>query len=143
MGSELDIKKVLETYKKAVWEQDKDLFLSIYSEHVQVFDAWGRWEYNGLDEWSAMPQTWFDDLASESVKVRVDFSHLRVVAGEDTGFVYADASYTAVDAAGNDLRSMPNRLSAGLSKRGGAWKIVHEHTSLPLDFESGKPVFKR
>ena len=58
MGSELDIKKVLETYKKAVWEQDKDLFLSIYSEHVQVFDAWGRWEYNGLDEWSAMPQTY-------------------------------------------------------------------------------------
>jgi ketosteroid isomerase-like protein len=29
----------------------------------------------------------------------------------------------------------------GLEKRNGDWKIVHEHTSLPIDMATGKATF--
>jgi ketosteroid isomerase-like protein len=31
---------------------------------------------------------------------------------------------------------MRNRLTWVLRERDGAWKVVHEHTSVPLDFET-------
>lgn len=37
---------------------------------------------------------------------------------------------------------MTNRFSVGLEKRDGAWKVVHEHSSLPIDLGSGKAVFE-
>lgn len=137
------IKNVLDTYRKAVYEQDLPLFMSIYADDVLVFDAWDRWEYAGVDEWRSMPSQWFADLAAEGVRVRVDFSNLRVVTGTDAAVAHGDAAYTAVDAAGKDLRGLINRFTAALTLRGGLWKIVHEHTSLPFDFSSGQPVKKR
>jgi ketosteroid isomerase-like protein len=38
---------------------------------------------------------------------------------------------------------MNNRLSWGLRKTGGSWKVVHEHTSAPVEMETGKVDLKR
>ena len=38
---------------------------------------------------------------------------------------------------------MQNRLTWALVRRGYAWKIVHEHTSAPVDHATGKVVLKR
>jgi hypothetical protein len=34
-------------------------------------------------------------------------------------------------------------LTVGLEKRDGVWSVVHEHTSLPIDMESGAALFSR
>src|SRR6266851_9883530 len=40
---------------------------------------------------------------------------------------------------GKELRSMDNRITWVLRKnRDGAWKIIHEHTSAPADFDTGR-----
>ena len=33
---------------------------------------------------------------------------------------------------------MNNRLTWGLRKTHGTWKVVHEHTSAPVDMSTGK-----
>jgi ketosteroid isomerase-like protein len=38
---------------------------------------------------------------------------------------------------------MTNRLTWALRKTGGAWKVVHEHSSAPIDFESAKAMLQR
>jgi ketosteroid isomerase-like protein len=38
---------------------------------------------------------------------------------------------------------MENRLTWALERRGGEWKIVHEHTSAPADFETAKVRLRR
>jgi ketosteroid isomerase-like protein len=41
------------------------------------------------------------------------------------------------------VRSLDNRLTAILRPHGDGWKIVHEHTSSPLDVETAKVMFNR
>jgi len=42
-----------------------------------------------------------------------------------------------------DLRSLDSRLTMTLRQRDDGWKLVHEHTSSPIDFETTKAVFNR
>jgi hypothetical protein len=38
---------------------------------------------------------------------------------------------------------MHNRLSWTLARRGAGWRIVHEHTSAPIDFGTMKAMLAR
>jgi len=64
------------------------------------------------------------------------------VAG-DMAMLSASLTYAAVDAGGQPLRSLDNRLTWVLRQRGGRWLVVHEHTSVPLAHEDGKGIVKR
>lgn len=123
---------VLERYARAVLEKDLDTFISLYDAEVRVFDAWGRWAYEGLDAWRRVASGWFDSLQDEGVAVVPETMH--VAAEGDLATLHGVLAYTAITSAGETIRSMRNRLTWILRKSGGAWKVVHEHTSVPLDF---------
>src|SRR6185436_225566 len=110
-------------------------------EDVHVFDMWGSWEYRGLPAWRAMAAGWFASLGDERVRVRVD--GLQVQMGADIAAAQAFLSFTAESADGKPLRSLDNRISIVLRRSGEAWKIVHEHTSAPVNFETGKVSLRR
>lgn len=55
-------------------------------------------------------------------------------------FGNAGVTFAAVSEQGERLRSMTNRLTVHLARRGDAWKIVHEHSSLPIDMETGTAI---
>ena len=49
-----------------------------------------------------------------------------------------------LSADGKELRSMDNRITWVLRRSvDGAWKIVHEHSSAPVDFDTGKDSLRR
>jgi uncharacterized protein (TIGR02246 family) len=131
----------LEAYASAVRAKDVDAFVEIYADDVQVFDSWGQWRYSGIDAWRGMAAGWFTSLGDETVDV--EFTELRVVAGEDVAFGHAAVTFTGISAAGERLRSMTNRFTIGMEKHYGTWSIVHEHTSLPVDLETGQAIFVR
>jgi len=108
---------------------------------VQVFDMWGAWSYNGIAAWREMVANWFGSLGTE--RVIVDFSNPKATVAQDLAVVHAFVTYKAVTADGVELRSLDNRLTAILTPRGDGWKIVHEHTSSPIDFETAKVIFNR
>lgn len=41
------------------------------------------------------------------------------------------------------LRYLENRLTWVAKKKAGVWKIIHQHTSGPVDFESMKLILRR
>jgi len=132
---------LLEIYKNAVEAKDVDLFLSIYDPDVVIFDMWGNWEYKGLNAWRKVVQEWFGSLGTDTVKVEIN--DVQVVADQSIAGLYAFFTFKGISESGDLLRSMDNRFSMILKNQDGDWKIVHEHSSGPIDFETAKVLFKR
>lgn len=129
----------LEAYAAAVYAKDVEAFTSLYADDVHVFDSWGQWQYSGIGEWREMAAGWFSSLGAE--RVDVEFHDVRSAIGEDVAFAHAAVTFAGVSAQGERQRSVTNRLTLNLVKKDGGWKIAHEHSSLPIDMESGKGIF--
>jgi uncharacterized protein (TIGR02246 family) len=138
---EQPIQQVFDGYKAAVFARDVDAFVALYHEDVCVFDLWGTWSYNGIEAWRTMVVEWFGSLGSERVVVEVDRVHTRVT--NDLAVAYAFISYTGVSAEGQALRTIHNRLTWALAPHDSAWKIIHEHSSAPVDPETLQVLLQR
>jgi uncharacterized protein (TIGR02246 family) len=136
-----DVTSLLEAYREAVHAKDVDAFCAIFDDDVRVFDMWGAWSHDGIDSWREMAVGWFGSLGDELV--RVQFDDVQTVVGEDVAVVSAFVTFAGLSADGEELRSMNNRLTWGLRKSGGAWKVAHEHTSAPVEMATGKVDLKR
>ncbi|WP_051427417.1 nuclear transport factor 2 family protein [Arthrobacter sp. H20] len=62
---------------------------------------------------------------------------------DDLATLHALITYRKIGMYGAEQNSMQNRLTRILKCTGGAWKIVHEHTSAPLDFRTQKVILER
>jgi uncharacterized protein (TIGR02246 family) len=138
---EKSLVQVLDTYKAAVFAKDVAAFVAQYAQDVCVFDMWSEWSYNGLEAWRDTVTDWFGSLGDE--RVVVDMDSVQMILAHDVAVVHAFVTYKGVSAEGAELRAMCNRLTWVLKQEGGAWKIVHEHTSAPVNFETAKVSLQR
>src|SRR5689334_7692402 len=139
--AESAVARALQTYAEAVRGKDVDAFVALYDDDVRVFDLWGRWSYEGQDAWRAMVADWFGSLGTETV--RVEFDDVRTTAAPGLATCDGFVTYHGLSAEGQEPRALQNRITWTLAPRDGAWKIVHEHSSSPVDFETAKAIFKR
>jgi len=136
-----DVAALLESYRDAVYAKDVEAFVAIFADDVRVFDMWGAWSHDGIDSWREMAVGWFGSLGDELV--RVEFDDVQTTVGDDTAVLSAFVTFAGLSADGAELRSMNNRLTWGLRKTGGVWKVVHEHTSAPVEMATGKVDLER
>jgi uncharacterized protein (TIGR02246 family) len=136
-----DVAALLESYREAVYAKDVDAFVAIFADDVRVFDMWGTWSHDGIESWREMAVGWFGSLGDELV--RVEFDDVQTTVGDDTAVLSAFVTFAGLSAGGDELRSMNNRLTWGLRKTGGTWKVVHEHTSAPVEMATGKVDLER
>ena len=136
-----EVESLLDAYRDAVDAKDVDAFVAIFADDVRVFDMWGTWSHDGIDAWREMAEGWFGSLGDE--RVRVDFDDVQTTVGEDAAVLSAFVTFAGLSADGQELRSMNNRLTWGLRKVDGTWKVVHEHTSAPVDMATGKVDLRR
>lgn len=121
---------VCDGYRRSVLEKDAVGFLGLYHPDARVFDTWGTWSYEGAGERRKAIEGWFSSLGDERVRVTFDRVSATVAGGLAT--LSARVGYAAVSAAGEELRAMQNRLTWVLREESGGWRIVHEHTSVPI-----------
>ncbi|HET7349724.1 MAG TPA: SgcJ/EcaC family oxidoreductase [Marmoricola sp.] len=127
--SEQEIRDVLDAYAATVHARDVDGHVGLYDDDVHLFDAWEEFEARGKEALRAATEQWFGSLGEE--RVRVTFDDAIVVADGDVGFVHAAVVFAAETASGERVRAMRNRFTFGL-RRDGRWRIVHQHSSLPI-----------
>lgn len=139
--AENPVTQVLNAYKAAVLAKDVDAFAALYDHDVRVFDLWGRWSYAGVEAWRGVATEWFGSLGAATVIVDVD--DVQTLVTSEVAVVHALISYRNVSASGEEARAMLNRLTWVLRHKDGAWKIVHEHTSAPVDVETSKVILQR
>jgi len=141
MGQALDFDSLFEAYKSSVLNKQVDKLLDLYDEDFVAFDMWGPWSYVGGDPWREMNEQWLGSLGSETVVV--EFDDVSAVQGAEVAAAYATVTYKARSESGKILRSMQNRLTWVARQKNGVWKIVHQHTSAPIDPEKMSPVLHR
>jgi uncharacterized protein (TIGR02246 family) len=136
------VEQVLERYAAAVRAKDVDAFVALYADDVRVFDLWGRWSYEGAAAWRQMAEGWFDSLGSE--RVDVEFQGVQALVSGDIAVAHAFVTFQGISADGAALRAMNNRLTWALRKTAhGGWRIVHEHSSAPVDPDTAKVQLQR
>jgi ketosteroid isomerase-like protein len=139
--AEKQVQRVVESYKAAVLDADVAAFMRLYHPAVRVFDTWGAWLYEGAPAWQRAIEGWFTSLGGE--RVRVSFAEVQVLAGQPIAALDAIVTYSAESAQGEPLRSMQNRITWVLRETGHVFRIVHEHTSVPIGFEDSKAILTR
>lgn len=135
------IVRVCDGYTRAIHEKDVDAFLGLYHKEARVFDTWGTWSYETTEERRKVIEGWFSSLGDERVNVTID--RVRAVADQEMMMLSARVIYAAISAKGDELRAMQNRLTWMLRPEDGAWKIVHEHTSVPIGLGDLKGMLQR
>ncbi len=137
-----EIEAILDRYRTAVYTKDVEAFIGLYDEDTRVFDLWGRWLYRGSAEWRKPAEEWFGSLGTE--RSSPEFHDVQFEIGDGLAAVHAFITYKGLSGDGKELRSMDNRITWVLRKnRDGAWKIIHEHTSAPADFDTGRVTLRR
>jgi uncharacterized protein (TIGR02246 family) len=129
------------TYKTSVFQKDLEAFISIFDENILVFDMWQQWTYEGLAAWKDMAKGWFESLGPD--RDEVSFEDVQIQNDGDFALLTAITKFTAVSEKGDPLRYLQNRLTWVARKKDGKWKIVHQHTSSPIDFETMKVILTR
>jgi len=131
----------LAAYADAVARKDADAFASLYGEPLRVFDLWQDWQLEGMPAWHAMAREWFASLGEERVEVTWQQAHGE--ASETLVCGHAFLTYTAYAPDGRRLRSLDNRISVAMRRTRQGWKVVHEHTSAPVEHRSGLALLQR
>src|SRR4051794_13857199 len=89
---------MLERYKVACFSKDIEAFSDLYDANVRIFDAWGHWSYDGLEQWRKSVKAWFDSLASERVLVAAE--GMEISASGELGAAHGFMVYKAVSQGG-------------------------------------------
>jgi ketosteroid isomerase-like protein len=137
----LDFNGFFENYRSAVFNKDVGALMALYDEDFIAFDMWDVWRHVGEGPWREMNQEWLTSLGSE--RVVVAFDDIEIAAGPEVAAAYATVSYKAVSEAGAILRAMENRLTWVAKRKNGAWKIVHQHSSAPIDPSTMTAILRR
>lgn len=129
---------LIERYISAAKACDRDALLALYSLDLRMFDLMLPWQFRGTEEWAKQVDRWFSEVGSNA---DVQASDIEVRATDDMAVLTMNMMYAHVEENGERF-SMTNRLTWVAETSGGDWKIVHEHTSVPLNEKDMSPVYE-
>jgi ketosteroid isomerase-like protein len=127
--AEARIRALLEDWAAAVRRHDLPAILAHHEPDMLMFDLPPPLQSQGIE---AYAETWGLLFRYHKPGTAFDFHELTVVAGADVAFASAilwcgpDSSVTPADKDGFLFR-----LTVGLRKVDGDWRIAHEHHSVP------------
>ena len=135
-----ELQSLFDRYKQTVYQKDAEAFLDLFDENVRVLDMWA-WTYDGLAAWREMVTGWFANLGAD--RDVVTFDDVRIQQSGDMAVASAIARFAAVSEKGEELRFLQNRLTWVARQQNGVWKIIHEHSSGPVDGSTMKVLLHR
>lgn len=118
-------------YKQSAWEKDTESMIGLYSKDVVIFDMWTHGYQTGLTQWSREIKDWLGSLGDERVNVIAELKEIR--ESDNVAFGSALLTYQAIATDNAIIRSMKNRITLGFIKENDDWKVIHQHTSAPIN----------
>lgn len=120
-------------YKQTAWNKDIEGMIRLYDDNVVIYDMWTNGYQIGIVEWANEINEWLGSLGEENVSV--NFEMVQIHESDNVGFASALVTYQAISSGNTILRSMKNRITIGFHKAGNDWKVIHQHTSAPVNAE--------
>ena len=124
-----EIHALIERWAKAVREANLEGIRADHDPDILMFDVPPPFLSRGLDAYMA---TWDQFLSWSERPIAFDFHDLTVTAGQDVAFATAIGRCAGIDPTGK-REALEFRLTMGLRKVEGRWRIMHEHHSLPAE----------
>ena len=129
MNDEAEIRALIDRWAKAVRDEDRSAIRADHDPDVLMFDVPPPFQSQGLDAYMA---TWETFFTCAERPVAFAFHDIRVTCGRDVAFATAVGRCINTDAHGK-REPLEFRLTMGLRKIDGRWRIMHEHHSLPSE----------
>jgi uncharacterized protein (TIGR02246 family) len=126
-ADEAEIRNLVERWSKGVRDQDRAEIRKDHDADILMFDVPPPFRIRGIDEYM---DTWETFFSSSEKPVRFNFTDVEVTAGGDVAFATAVGHCVNIDKEGQ-REALDFRLTMGLLKIGGRWRVTHEHHSLP------------
>jgi uncharacterized protein (TIGR02246 family) len=137
-NNEAEIKALYDDWAKAFEARDIDGIMAVYApgDELIAYDVVAPLQYKGKD---AYRKDYLDFLAQYDGPIHVEYRDMRILSSGTIGIIHAVERMTGKlkDGQPSDLWL---RATSGVQKINGKWLIVHDHISVPVDFESGKAV---
>ena len=136
-GDEAKIQSLENKLAAAVNAKDVNAIMSVYvpNETLFVFDVVPPRQYVGAQ---AYRKDWTDFLAMFKGPLQLQISDLSVQTDGNMGWSHSIQRVIGTDSKGQPV-NLTVRVTDVYRKIKGNWLIVHEHTSVPVDLDSGKP----
>jgi ketosteroid isomerase-like protein len=134
---EADIRAVIETVHKAHHSKDAAAIVAPYVRDAAVFSLAPPLSHVGMDleEKTVWLNTWEGPIDLES-------RDLSITVSGDFAFCHGFYRHSGTPKAAGRPISFWMRATVCLHRDGGAWRIVHEHTSVPFYMDGSlRPAF--
>ncbi|HZE20090.1 MAG TPA: nuclear transport factor 2 family protein, partial [Candidatus Angelobacter sp.] len=125
---EAQIRALIERWSKAVRDENRAGIRADHDPEILMFDVPPPFLSRGLDAYRATWETFFSSIEKP---VTFEFHDVEITCGRDVAFATATGKCINIDANGR-LEPLEFRLTIGLRKIGGKWRVMHEHHSLPV-----------
>ncbi len=83
----------------------------------------------------------FNDQFGKISNVRTEFPEIDAFVDGNVGFVRSIQRFRCDDLNGEPSADFLTRQTDCYVKEKGEWKLIHQHVSLPTDFQSGESIF--
>ncbi len=132
---EAQIRALEASFSSAVAAGDINGIMKVYAPDVFVFDVVPPRQYVGA---AAYQKDWEGFFAGLKGAPQFQITDLSVTADGDMAYGHSIQRISGTDSKGAKV-DLTVRVSDVYRKTGGAWKIVQEHVSVPVDLTTGKP----
>jgi ketosteroid isomerase-like protein len=126
-NDEAEIRTLIERWAKAVREENRAAIRAEHDPGILMFDVPPPLLSRGLDTYM---DTWELFFSSSARPVGFALHDVEVTCGQDVAFASALGRCVNIDTHGQP-EPLEFRLTMGLRKIDGKWRVMHEHHSLP------------
>jgi uncharacterized protein (TIGR02246 family) len=126
---QIQIRALIDRWAKAVRDEDRPAIRADHDPEMLMFDVPPPLVSRGLESYMA---TWETFFRSQERPVAFDFNDVKITAGHDVAFATALGRCVNIDRNGH-REPLEFRLTMGLRKIDGRWRVMHEHHSLPAE----------
>ncbi len=130
------IRTLLGKWEDAIRAKDSHRLTSGFANDVVLFDLVEPLEYDGTAALRERAEEW---LASFQGPIDYEIKDLRIMTGEDLAFCHSLNHVKGTSTEGEKI-DMWWRATLCFRRAGGNWLVLHEHSSVPFDMETGQAV---
>ena len=139
-NDEKEIRAMIDRYEIAFQAKDVATVMTFYApgDRVVAFDIVPPLAKTGHE---AYRKNFEDFFAGYEGPLQTEIRDMKVMVSGDVGFLTCLERISGV-LKGGQKSDLWCRVTSGLNKIGGKWLIVHDHVSVPVDFETGKALLE-
>jgi len=136
-GDEAKIRALEARFTAAFNAKDIDTIMKVYvpGNSLVVFDVVPPRQYVGTQ---AYRKDWESFFATFKGPVKFEISDLAILADRTLAYSHSIQRVTGTGVNGGSI-DLTVRVTDGYRKIKGQWLIEHEHVSVPVDLDTGKP----